>query len=342
MRNSRRLGALIAVVISCVLVVTGCGSSSKSADDKPTLTLYNAQHQDLMKLMVDGFTRSTGIKVEMRSGSDFELANQIVQEGTSSPADVFVTENSPAMSMVDTKGGFTFAGDQAIANVPAAFVPSSKNWVGFAARSTVLAYNPQTLPEADLPKSILELADPKWKGRVGIAANGADFQAIVSAVLALNGEQATETWLKGLKQNAKIYQGNVPVMKAVNAGEIDTGIIYHYYWYKDQAESGANSENVKLHFLGNKDAGAFVSTSGAGVVKSSKHVDAARQFVAYLNGPEGQKILAQSNALEYAVGNGMASNSRLKPFAELQPPAIDIGALNGPLVVELMQEAALL
>jgi iron(III) transport system substrate-binding protein len=340
MRRFRRLGVLFAVAISCTLVAAGCGGSD-SANAK-TLTLYNAQHQDLMKLMVDGFTKATGIEVEMRNGSDFELANQIVQEGGSSPADVFVTENSPAMSMVDSKGGFAFVGDQAVMNVPPSYVPSSKNWVGFAARTTVLAYNAQTVTDADIPASILELADPKWKDRVGIAANGADFQAIVSAVLAVNGEAATEVWLKGLKQNAKIYQGNVPVMKAVNAGEIDTGIIYHYYWYKDQAESGANSENVELHHFANKDAGAFVSTSGAGVVKATKRVELARQFVAFLNGPEGQRILAESNALEYAVGNGMASNDRLKPLSELQPPSIDIGSLNGPQVVEMMQKAGLL
>jgi iron(III) transport system substrate-binding protein len=337
MRMSGRLGAFVAVVISCSLMITGCGSKSDDA-----LTLYNAQHQDLMQLMVDGFTKSTGIKVNMRNGSDFELANQIIQEGTSSPADVFATENSPAMSMVDSKNGFAFAGDRAVGNVPAAFVPASKNWVGFAARSTVLAYNPQTLTDGELPKSILDMAEPKWKGRIGIAANGADFQAIVSAVLAVNGHEATEKWLEGLKSNAKIYQGNVPVMKAVNAGEIDAGIIYHYYWYKDQAESGANSENVKLQYFGNKDAGAFISTSGAGVVKTSKKAEQAREFVAFLNGPEGQRILAESNALEYAVGNNAVSNAKLKPLAELDPPNIEVGSLNGPLVVELMQKAALL
>jgi iron(III) transport system substrate-binding protein len=221
-------------------------------------------------------------------------------------------------------------------------VPATKNWVGFAARSTVLAYNPQMLAAGDMPTSILDLADPKWKGRVGIAASGADFQAIVSAVLAINGQDKTQAWLKGLKENAKIYQGNVPVMKAVNAGEVDAGIIYHYYWYKDQAESGANSQNVKLYYFGNKDAGAFVSTSGAGVVKSTKHLAQAQQFVAFLNGPEGQRILADSKALEYAVGNGASSNPKLKPLSELDPPSIEVSSLNGPLVVELMQKAALL
>jgi iron(III) transport system substrate-binding protein len=333
----RRPSLAIAAALSITLVAAGCSDSASG----PTLTLYNAQHEDLMESMAEEFTDETGIKVKLRNGSDFELANQIVQEGESSPADVFATENSPAMSLVDSRNQFVFAGDQAIANVPAQYVPASKNWVGFAARSTVFPYN-KKLSEADLPKSILELSDPKWKGRFGISAGGADFQAIVSAVLAVNGEEATTAWLAGLKQNARIYQGNIPVLHAVNRGEIDAGVIYHYYWHKDQAESGANSNNVALHYFGNKDAGAFVSTSGVGVLKSSKHPEEARRFVAFLNGPKGQELLAESTALEYAVGNGASSSPRLKPLTELDPPAVELGTLNGPRVVELMQQAGLL
>jgi iron(III) transport system substrate-binding protein len=213
--------ALVASAAVAALVLAACGggtSGSGSADSKPTLTLYNAQHEDLMKLMVDGFTKETGIKVQMRSGEDFELANQLVQEGKASPADAFVTENSPAMTLVDAKGLFAKVGPEALSNVPARFTPSDKDWVGFAARSTVFAYNVPGLKEADLPTSLLDLADPRWKGKIGVAAGGADFQAIVSAVLALKGEAATEQWLKGLKDNAKIYQGNGSVMKAVNSG----------------------------------------------------------------------------------------------------------------------------
>ena len=343
--NGRAASAGLAAVM---LGVAGCGTSSDAANagtgssEKATLTLYNAQHEDLMALMVADFTKATGIKVDMRNGEDFELGNQLIQEGAASPADVFVTENSPAMTLVDSKGLFSTVDAATLAQVPAQFAPSDKGWVGFAARSTVFAYNTTQLTEANLPASIMDLSQPQWKGKVGTSPAGADFQAIVSAVLALKGEATTASWLKGLKENAKVYQGNGAVMKAVNAGEIAGGVIYHYYWYKDQAESGANSNDVKLRYFGNQDSGAFLSISGAGVLKASKHQAEAQQLVAYLNGAAGQKVLADSTALEYPIGNGIAANKVLKPLSELNPPNVDVTTLNGAKVVELMQQAGLL
>jgi iron(III) transport system substrate-binding protein len=349
MRNNGRV-ALAAGIVALTLGVGACGTSSSPASSpvgsdsvaKPELTLYNAQHEDLMKLMTDDFTKTTGIKVNMRNGEDFELGNQLVQEGAKSPADVFVTENSPAMTLVDSKGMFAKVDDATVAQVPAQFAPTDKEWVGFAGRSTVFVYNPAGLKEADLPTSIMDLSAPAWKGKVGISPAGADFQAIVSAVLALKGEPATTAWLKGLKENAKVYQGNGAVLKAVNAGEVASGVIYHYYWFKDQAESGANSKNVKQWYFDNQDPGAFLSISGAGVIKSSKHPAEAQQFVKYLNSPAGQKVLADSKALEYPIGNGAMANQVLKPLAELSPPIVDVAKLNGPQVVELMRQAGFL
>ena len=344
--NGRAASA--AGLVAVMLGVAACGTSSGSTEpgttggEKATLTLYNAQHEDLMALMVADFTKTTGIKVNMRNGEDFELGNQLVQEGSASPADVFVTENSPAMSLVGSKGLFAPVEDATLAQVPKQFAPADKSWVGFAARSTVFVYNPTQVKAADLPGTIMDLATPKWKGKVGISPAGADFQAIVSAVLALKGEPAAAAWLKGLKANTKVYQGNSTVMKAVNAGEVSSGVIFHYYWYKDQAESGANSKNVKQLYFANKDPGAFLSISGAGVIKSSKHQAEAQQLVKHLNGPAGQKILSDSKALEYPIGNGAAANRVLKPLSELSPPTVDLATLNGPKVVELMQQSGLL
>lgn len=334
----RRRMAAVAVTVTALGLASGCSFGGSDTE----LTIYNAQHEDLVTAMLQGFAKETGINVTLRNGSDFELGNQLVEEGDASPADVFLTENSPAMSLVASKGLFAPLDGATVAQVPAQWVSGGKDWIGFAARSTVLAYNPSLQPASGLPRSLLDLAQPAWKDGVGIAAAGADFQAIVSAVLATKGEAATAAWLKGLKANAKVYRSNVAVMAAVNAGEVKTGVMYHYYWYKDQAEGGTNSKNVKLQFFGNADPGAFVSISGAGVLKSSKNAADAQKLVAYLTGRQGQDALVASNALEYPVGNGITPNAKLTPLSELDPPAVDIGQLNGPQVVTLMQQAGLL
>lgn len=338
------LAAVLALGLSgCGAAATGSGSASGSAGGATdSLTVYNAQHEDLVAEMVAGFTAATGITVTLRNGDDSELGNQLVQEGKVSPADVFLTENSPAMDLVDAAGLFAPVAATTLAQVPTAYLPSSRKWVGWAARSTVFAYDPRKVTASTVPASILDLAQPEWKGRVGIAPGGADFQAIVSAVLSLEGKDKTQSWLAGLKTNAKVYQGNTAIMKAINAGQVDSGVIYHYYWAKDRAESGADSKNVELHYFGHADPGAFLSVSGAGVLASSKHGDAAQKFVAYLTSKPGQEILARSKALEYAIASGVAPNAALKPIAELQAPPVDPGSLNGPTVVFMMQDAGLI
>lgn len=333
----RRILVATAAVVAMVPMLAAC-----SSNDKPFITVYNAQHKELLEEMIPGFTKETGIDVKLRNGDDFELANQLVQEGSSSPADVFLTENSPAISLVDGKDLFAPAAKATLAQIPAQYSPSTGNWVGFAARSTVLVYNTAAVKDVELPASILDLAKPEWKGKVAFSPTGADFQAIVSAVLETSGEAATRTWLKGLKTNGTVYDGNSTVMKAVNSGDVEVGVIYHYYWYGDQAESGANSNNTKLHFFGNKDPGAFVSVSGAGVLKSSDKSSDAQKFVKYLNGKTGQQALADGKAFEYPLNPAVAVKSPVKPFGELDPPTIDVANLNGPKVISMMQEAGFL
>jgi iron(III) transport system substrate-binding protein len=330
---------VVGVVVGALLLA-GCGSAGPP--EPPTVTLYNAQHEDLAQEWVQDFTARTGIRVEVRNGDDSELANQIVQEGQASPADVFITENSPAMSLVSDRGLFAPVDPAALGQVPPQFRSAGNDWVGIAARSTVLVYNPRLLPADQLPRSIMDLAGPQWQGRVGFPPGGADFQAIVSAVAATRGEAATQQWLQGLKTNGRLYQSNTATMRAVNAGEIPAGIIYHYYWSKDRAEAGANSGSAELHYFGNQDPGAFLSTSGGGVLRSSDTPREAQALVAYLNGPDGQRVLANSTALEYTVNPAVPSNPRLRPIAELGAPPLDPNALDGPRTVQMMQQAGLL
>ena len=332
----RRWCAGLAAAALALPLLAGCG------EEEPSLVIYNAQHEELIDAVAKEFTDKTGIEVELRNGSDLELANQIVAEGKESPADVFLTENSPAMTLVDSKDLFTELDQTSLDKIPAQFRPDDGQWTGFAARSTVMVYNDEMVEESELPDSIMELAEPEWKGRISFSPTGADFQAIVSAVLATQGEEATREWLAGLKRNGTVYDGNNVVLQSVNAGEKDAGVIYHYYWYRDQEEAGENSDDSKLHFFGGKDPGAFLSVSGAGVLASSDDKSDAQKFVDFLVSEDGQQVIADSYALEYTLNPEVELGRDVKPLSELDPPAVDVSDLNGPEVVEMMQEAGFL
>ncbi|MFL6132398.1 MAG: iron ABC transporter substrate-binding protein [Nocardioidaceae bacterium] len=332
--HPRLVGALAALLTLPLL--------SSCTSDSSGLVVYNAQHEELIGPVAAEFTKKTGIQVELRNGSDLEMANQLVEEGDGSPADVFLTENSPAMSLVDSKGLFTKLKPATLKPIPNRYSPDNGHWVGFAGRSTVLVYNTAKLPVSQLPKSIMDLAKPAWKGRISFSPTGADFQAIVSAVLELKGEAATQQWLAGLKRNGTVYDGNNVVLQAVNSGESDAGVIYHYYWYRDEDESGENSDHSQLYFFGDKDPGAFLSVSGAGVLASSKEKTDAEKFVSYLVSTEGQQVMARSKALEYPLNPAVPLGRAVKPLNELDPPNVDVSDLNSPKVVSLMQEAGFL
>lgn len=345
---SRR--AALGVAALTVVALAACSSpqGTPAASDPATaragatITVYNAQHESLTQEWIEGFTQATGIQVNYRQGSDTEMANQIVAEGAASPADVFLTENSPAMTLLENAGLFAPVEEATLQQVPEQYRPTTNAWVGIAARSTVFVHNTDTLAEADLPASLMDLAGSEWAGRWAASPSGADFQAIVSAILQLRGEEETLAWLKAMKANATAIKGNSAVMKAVNAGEFDGGVIYHYYYYGDQAKGGQNSANIGTHYFGNQDPGAFVSISGGGVLKSSKNAEAAQKFLAHITSEAGQAVLRDGTSFEYPVASGVQANDNLKPLADLGAPRIDPATLNSPQVIELMQQAGLL
>ena len=337
--NSRLLSCFSLALLSSSLFLS---TQSVAADNSEGIVVYNAQHENLVKSWVDGFTKETGIKVTLRNGDDSELGNQLVQEGSASPADVFLTENSPSMVLVDNANLFAPLDADTLKQVPAEYRPAHGRWIGIAARSTVFVYNPAKLSEQQLPKSLMDLAKPEWKGRWAASPSGADFQAIVSAMLALKGEKATLEWLKAMKANFVAYKGNSTVMKAVNAGQIDGGVIYHYYRFVDQSKTGENSKNTKLYYFKHQDPGAFASLSGGGVLASSKHKAQAQAFIKYITGKEGQESLRTNNAFEYAVGVNAASNPKLVPLNDLDAPKVEPSTLNSKKVIELMTQAGLL
>ncbi|GEO33850.1 iron ABC transporter substrate-binding protein [Cellulomonas aerilata] len=335
----------LAVLLLTPLAVSACSGGSAEAGFEPepdALQVYSSQHRNVTEAWAEAFTEETGIPTQVREGQDSSMGQMIVEEGDASPADVFLTENSPAMTVVERAGLLAPVDDVTLGQVRDGMAPSSGDWTAIAARSTVLVYNTELITEAELPTSIMDLADPAWDGRWAAAPGGADFQAIVAGMLADQGEEATGAWLSALAENAEVYQNNIATMNAVSAGEVPVGIMYHYYWYRDQAGDREGSADTALHYFGNEDPGAFVSLSGGGVLASSDMPDEAQRFLAYVTSPAGQQVLVDSGSMEYAVGRDVASDPALPPVAELGAPPVDPFTLDADEVVSLMTDAGIL
>jgi iron(III) transport system substrate-binding protein len=318
--------------------MTACGGSGSDA-----ITVYSGQHEQTMALLTADFTKRTGIDVKVRHNSEASLANQILREGSSSPADVFITENPPALTVVQRKGLYAPVRASTLAKTPSRFNSPTNDWVGVSARSAVLVYNPDKLKPAQLPRRLEELAGPQWRGKIGFAPAESDFQPLVTALGKLRGAAAQHAWLEGMKRNGKRYDGNVAIVRAVDRGEISAGLIDHYYYYRTRDEIGASKIRARLHYFAPRDAGALVDVSGAAVMKSSKHATDAQKFVAYLVSKPAQEIIAKSQSYEYPLGSGVQTKRDIKPFSELRPPDISVNDLgDGRGALRALEQVGLL
>ena len=327
---------------SAALMLTGALTVTPA--HAATLTLYSAQHEQVVNQLVKDFEAQTGIAVKVRSGEGPALAAQLVAEGDRTPADVYFTENSPELVLLDRKGLLAKVDAPTLQAVPARFNAADGDWHGVLARENVLIYNTAKLQPQQLPTSLLDLAKPEWKGKVGVAPSDADFLPLVSAVLALRGEAATLQWLKGLKANAQIFDDDEGVTAAVNRGGVATGIVNNYYWDRLHAELGDKSTRSAIHHFGNGNVGAVINVSGAAVLKASKHQADAQKFLAYLVSERAQKLMANGHiSFEYPLHPGVAPDPVLKPFNELTPPALTFDQLGDDSQAgKLLRQAGLL
>lgn len=309
-----------------------------------TLTLYSAQHEQLVDLLIKDFEKASGVTVQARNGEGPAMAAQLLAEGSASPADVYFTENSPELMLLSEKGLLAKVDPATLAAIPARYSSPRGDWVGVLARENVLAYNTRMIQAAQLPASLMDLAGPAWKGKVGIAPSDGDFLPLVSAVIAVKGEAQTLAWLKGLKANAQIFDDDEGVVAAVNRGGVATGIINNYYWARLHVQLGDGATHSALHHFGAGDVGALVNVSGAAVLKSSKHPAAAQQFLAYLVSARAQELMAKSHIdFEYPLRPGVAPDPLLKPFDELHPPALTVEQLgDDSQAAKLLRQAGLL
>jgi iron(III) transport system substrate-binding protein len=343
--------------LAAALLLAGCGSSSSSTATTATqattstpaslagqtVTLYNGQHEQTTALLVKGFEKHTGVKVKVRSDDEAELGNQILQEGSSSPADAFYTENTPVLEHLRKEGVLAPVNPATLATIPPRFSSAQGDWVGVSGRVSVLVYNTNKISPGELPNSILELAEPKWKGKIGVAPSETDFQPLITAITTLDGSAAAEKWLAGIKANSQIYPDNETVVAQVNNGESTIGLINHYYWYRLRDEVGQSGLHSALHYYAPKDAGYLLNVSGAAVLKSSSHQAAAQAFLEYLVSKEGQEVIAHSHSYEYPLRPGVAASAQLRPFAQLQPNSVTLAELgDGSMPLELEQKVGLL
>jgi iron(III) transport system substrate-binding protein len=329
---------LLAVVVLAVAAAAQAGGSSTS------ITLYSGQHPETVASLVSAFEKQTGIKVNVRSDDEDVLAAQIVQEGKHSPADVFFTENTPPLEDLQQRGLLSPVAASTLAHVPAKYNSPQKHWLGISARVSVLVYNTKSLTAAQLPKSVLDLADPKWKGKLAIAPSETDFQPIVTAVAAKYGNARAVTWLKALKSNATdhTYPDNETLVAEVNAGRAEIGVINHYYWFRLRDELGKSKIHSAEQLFAAGDPGYVIDVSGAGILASSKHQAEDQRFLAFLISKQGQEILAHSESYEYPLGSGVKTAKPLVPFGTLKPDPISLAQLgNGQAAIALLRQAGL-
>lgn len=333
--------ALKSLYISTILaVILGLAPSAQAQ----TLTLYSAQHEQVINMLTAAFTKNTGIKVKVHEGEGPDIASQILQEGADSPADVFFTENSPELVLLDEKGFLAPVAPATLAEVPAKYNAADGNWLGVLARENVLDFNPSMVQESAMPASLLDLAKPEWAGKLGIAPSDADFLPLVSAMIEQYGKEKTLAWLQGLKTNSKIYQDDEGVVAAVARGDVAAGIVNNYYWARLETALGpAKIDSTIYHFKGG-DIGGLVNISGAAVLKSSKNQAAAQKFLAFLVSQQAQQLLGQSEVdFEYPLRPGVPPNKILLPFKDLQPPAISSAQLGDDQQAgSLLQQAGLI
>jgi iron(III) transport system substrate-binding protein len=286
-----------------------------SATDTGELIVYSGRSKGLVHPIIKQFEKETGITVKVRYGNTAQLAVALLEEGEKSPADLFWAQDAGALGAVSKQGLFQTLPESTTSKVPDKFRNSEGTWIATSGRARVLAYAPERVKAEELPKSVFDLTDAKWKGRVGWAPQNASFQAFVTAMRVLEGEEKAEEWLRGMKANgAKSYPKNTPIIRGLAAGEIDLGLPNHYYLMRfKKSDSGFPVEQT---FFASGDAGNLVNVAGIGILKSSTHANEVNSFVEYLLSPKVQQFFI-SEVFEYPVTDAVIPSEKLLPLDEL-------------------------
>ena len=346
--TARRTTRLIASAVGVLVLaasLAACSSGASASAAKGEITLYNGQHPETTDSLVTAFEKKTGIKVLVRNNDEDTFADEITTEGANSPADVFYTENSPALQDLQNKGLLAPLDSSTLDQTPAKYRSASGDWTGVSARVSVLIYNPSLISKSQLPTTAQALADPQYKGKLAFAAGETDFQPVVTSMDKTYGSATTLKWLEAIKANAgsHIYPDNETIADEVNRGAVAFGVVNQYYWYRMSAELGKSNVHSDITHFAPGDPGYVLDVSAAGILKSSKHKADAQKFVAFLVSKQGQEIIAHSLSYEYPLDHGVTTSAPETPFADLQPNPITIAELgDGSTAISLLRKAGLL
>lgn len=340
--------AVVSAAVALSLGLAACGDDESTdtpaanAGENQELTVYSGRDEELVKPLFDRFEKETGTKLSVRYGDTAELAAMIREEGDNSPADVFFGQDAGALGALDASDQLAELPAETLEPVAEEFRSSEDTWVGTSARARVLAYDSRELKENELPASVLDLTKPAWKGKVGWAPTNASFQAFVTALRKVEGDDVAEQWLKDMKANdAKAYDKNGLVRDAINSGEIEVGLINHYYVLEAASEAG-DDYPVKLHFFPGGDVGALVNVAGGGVLKSSDQQEQGAELLEFLLAGEQQEYFA-AETFEYPLAGEAKAPTGIPALTEIEQPKLDLADLDDLQgTLELIEKAGVL
>jgi iron(III) transport system substrate-binding protein len=336
MKSFRNRLAPLALAVSAVLALGACASPTPDASDDKSITIYSGRSEDLIADLLDTFTQETGIEVEVRYGDSAELAAQILEEGENVRADVYFGQDAGALGALAKEGVTKTLPADITDLVQDAYKSDDSQWVGVSGRARVLVYDPAKV--TTLPTSYKDLMDPSWKGRIGIAPTNASFQAFVTAIRVLEGDEAANQFLVAMKENAVLFEKNSIILQAVEDGVIDAGLINHYYWFELAAEIGEENMKSEITWFNDGDTGNLINVAGVAVISDNP---SANVFAKWLLGDTAQQYFVERTR-EYSMTR-IPEVAGLKPLSEIRAPQFDLSDLE-PLAetLELIRKAGLL
>jgi iron(III) transport system substrate-binding protein len=324
-RTVKALAAVLALVAGACGGDGGEAPASRPDDRTGSLTVYSGRGEELVGPLFEQFEAETGIDVEVRYGDTAQMAGAILEEGDNSPADVYFGQDAGALGALAAEGRLLELPAEIVDQVPEALRSAEGRWVGLSGRARVVVYNTGDLTEADLPDSILDFTDPEWSGRIGWAPTNGSFQAFVTALRVLEGEDAAREWLEGIVANdPQEYNNNIAVLEAVAAGEVEVGFANHYYLYRFLAEDP--DYPVANKFFGNGDPGGLINVAGVGIVDSSDRPDQAQRLIEWLLSDTAQAYFAEET-FEIPVVPGTPTAAELPDLEALTLPDLDLDRL---------------